>query len=92
MAKIISYGSARTYPAEYIHTEEADLEIGELVLVAEGAVSKAQDETPNYIVIGKTVDGIVPVAAVLGDMVIESDEDITGYAKIGEKKYRREEI
>lgn len=89
MAKIISYGSARTYPAEYIATAESDLKIGDLVLVEDGEVVAADDATPTYIVIGKTAEGKVPVAAILDDMVLESDEEITGFQSLGNKKYRK---
>lgn len=89
-AKIVSYGSMRTYPAEYISTSLSDLALDELVSVSNGAVVRPTTEAPNYIVIGKTVNGKVPVAAILEDMVLESDSAITGYTKIGTKTYRKD--
>ena len=93
MAKIHSYGSARTAPIEYIETTATDLVVGDLATVADGKVSKAEGE-PTYLVVGKVYElneetKIVPVVAILDDMVLESETAITGLTKIADKLYRK---
>lgn len=87
MAKIYSYDAARTYSMELINTE-ADLHIGDLVTVTDG-VATASNANPTYIVVGKVVEGKVPCAAILDDMILESDTEITGFVSLGNKKYRK---
>ena len=90
MAKIYSYGSARTAPTELIATDATDLKIGDLVVITDGKVVKAGSAEPTYLVVGVTTDlKEVHVAAILDDMVLESEEAITGYQLVGEKLYRK---
>jgi len=88
MAKIYSYGSARTAPIEYIATEANDLVVGDLATVTDGALTKAESN-PTYLVVGKVVDGVVPAVAILDDMVLESETAITGYTEVAENRYRK---
>ena len=88
MAKIHSYGSARTAPMEYIATEAA-LEVGDLAVLTEGKITAAGGTAPTYLVVGKVANGVVPVVAILDDMVLESSEAITGFAKVATDRYRK---
>ena len=93
MAKIYSYGSARTYPVELIPTDSSTLKIGDLVVITSGKVVAAGSNEPTYIVVGATnTDGNIPVAAILDDMVLESATAITGFTKIADNRYRKDNI
>ena len=88
MAKIHSYGSVRTAPMEYIATE-ATLEVGDLAVLTDGKIVAAESAEPTYLVVGKVANGVVPVVAILDDMVLESSEAITGFAEVATDRYRK---
>lgn len=88
MAKIHTYGSMRTAPAEYIATDAESFKVGDLAVVTNGKVVAAESN-PTYLVIGKVNNGIVPVTAILDDMVLESSEAIEGFTKVAEDRYRK---
>ena len=88
MAKIYSYGSARTAPIEEIETTETELKIGDLAVVTDGKITAADGE-PTMLVVGAIKNGVVPVVAILDDMVLESETAITGFNKIADKLYRK---
>lgn len=88
MAKIHSYGSARTAPIEYIATD-ATFEVGDLAVLTSGKIAAAESLQPTYLVVGKVANGVVPVVAILDDMVLESSEAITGFAKVATDRYRK---
>lgn len=90
MAKIHSYGSARTAPIEYIPTDAESFEVGDLAVVTGGKVAAAGENEPTYLVVGKIAEGIVPVVAILDDMVLENATAITGFTKVAENRYRKE--
>lgn len=88
MAKIHSYGSMRTAPMEYIATD-AEFEVGDLAVLTNGKIAAAGETEPTYLVVGKVANGVVPVVAILDDMVLESSEAITGFTKVATDRYRK---
>lgn len=90
MAKIYSYGSVRTAPTELIATDATDLKVGDLAVVTNGKIAKAGASEPTYLVVGVTTkEQQVHVTAILDDMILESEEEITGYQLVGENLYRK---
>lgn len=89
MAKIHTYGSMRTAPIEYIATDATDLAVGDLAVLTDGKIADAAESEPTYLVVGKVANGIVPVVAILDDIVLESDEAIEGFAEVAENRYRK---
>lgn len=90
MAKIYSYGSARTAPIEEILTTATNLKVGDLAVITDGKVAAAGNAEPTYLVVGaKTKVNTIPVVAILDDMVLESEEAITGFTEIAENRYRK---
>lgn len=92
MAKIHSYGSMRTAPAEYIATDSTTLNVGDLAVLTSGKIVASGENEPTYLVIGKVANGVVPVVAILDDMVLESSTAIPGFEVLGNNKYRKARV
>ena len=89
MAKIHTYGSMRTAPAEYMATDSTTLTVGDLAVLSSGKIVASSTNEPTYLVIGKVANGVVPVVAILDDMVLESSTAIPGFGALGSNRYRK---
>lgn len=92
MAKIHTYGSMRTAPTEYLPTESTALVAGDLAVLTSGKIVAITTNEPTYLVVGKVANGVVPVTAILDDMVLESADAIPGFEALGNDRYRKQLI